>query len=119
MLAATSMIASILAAEYLRSPKCESQPASGAAQFIADPMYQARTVVVPVDANSPEETRFVKDLAIQPAESSASAIVLLAPPAAAIGKFPATATADQIAAALHAAGKCCDDPNYKHNQQGR
>jgi hypothetical protein len=34
-----------------------------------------------------------------------------------VGKFPATATKAQLASELHAAGKCCDDPNCKHNHK--
>jgi hypothetical protein len=45
--------------------------------------------------------------------------VVLAPPGVLVGKFPASATSDQIGAALHAAGKCCNDPNCKHNQKGK
>ena len=56
---------------------------------------------------------------IDPAAFSGSTVVVLAPPGVLVGKFPATATAAEIAAKLHAAGKCCDDPNCKHNQKGQ
>jgi hypothetical protein len=92
---------------------------AGAAGFVADPMYQARTAVVSVPTNNPIEARFVKDLDIRPSEASSSTIVVFAPPSAVVGKFPASATAAQIGTALHAAGKCCDDPNCKHNKKGQ
>jgi hypothetical protein len=36
-----------------------------------------------------------------------------------VGKFGPAVTKDEIAAALHAAGKCCNDPNCKHNKKGQ
>ena len=40
---------------------------------------------------------------------------LLAPPGVLIGKYNSAATKNEVMAALHKAGKCCDDPNCKHN----
>jgi hypothetical protein len=90
---------------------------AGAAAFITDPEFQARTVALNLIAGDPQEEGFLSDMKIVPADVEGSLIVLLAPPGALVGKFPATATGEQIAAALHAAGKCCDDPNCKHNQR--
>jgi hypothetical protein len=47
-----------------------------------------------------------------------SMLVIMAPPGVLVGKFAAATTRDQIVTKLHAAGKCCDDPNCKHNQSG-
>jgi hypothetical protein len=92
---------------------------AAAAQFVADPMFKERTVVVPVSANDAAEASFITNLAINPAEANSSMLVVFAPPAVVVGNFPASATAAQIAAALHAAGKCCEDPNCARNQQGK
>jgi hypothetical protein len=91
----------------------------GAAQFVADPAFKDRTTVVNVVLGDPEESRFVKEMEVGTEPVAQSSIVVIAPPGVLVGKFPAGATANQIAAALHAAGKCCNDPNCKHNQQGQ
>ncbi len=88
---------------------------AGAAAFLADPAFQDRATTESYVINDPVEARFVKDMEIDPATFSGSTVVVLAPPGVLVGKFPATATAAEIAAKLHAAGKCCDDPNCKHN----
>jgi hypothetical protein len=46
-----------------------------------------------------------------------SSVVVMAPPGVLVGKFPASATMSDIATKLHAAGKCCNDPNCKHNKK--
>jgi hypothetical protein len=56
---------------------------------------------------------------IKPEEVADSMIVVLAPPGVLVGKYPAGVTKDQIGAALHAAGKCCNDPNCIHNKKGQ
>lgn len=91
----------------------------GAAQFVADPMFSTRTQVVTLTLGDPAEARFLKDLAVNPTEGADSIVVLFAPPGVAVGKFPAATTVDQYATALHAAGKCCNDPNCKYNKQGK
>jgi hypothetical protein len=92
---------------------------AGAADFLADPAFQERTTTVNVLLGDPAESRFVSEMKIKAVDVADSMVVLLAPPGVLVGKFPADATAAQIAAALHAAGKCCDDPNCKHNQKGQ
>jgi len=91
----------------------------GAAQFVADPMFNARTKVVTVVVGDQSEGRFLKDLAINPTDVRDSMLVMFAPPGVAVGKFPAATTVEQFATALHAAGKCCNDPNCKYNKQGK
>jgi hypothetical protein len=91
----------------------------GAAEFVADPAFQARTTVIPVVASDPSESKLLASMQIDPRNVADSTVVVLAPPSALVGKFPSTATSAQIAAALHAAGKCCNDPNCKHNRQGQ
>ena len=92
---------------------------AGAAEFLADPGFSQRSLQFDVVLGDQTEARFVNEMEIKPADVSESMVVLLAPPGVMVGKFPATASGGQIAAALHAAGKCCDDPNCKHNQQAK
>jgi hypothetical protein len=89
---------------------------AGAEMFLADPAFQSRATTESYVINDPAEARFVRDMEIDAATFDGSTVVVLAPPGVLVGKFPATVTAAQIAAKLHAAGKCCDDPNCKHNQ---
>lgn len=92
---------------------------AGAAGFVADPAFKERTTVVNVGLDDPVEARFVKEMEFKPEEVSDSMVVVLAPPGVLVGKYQGTVTADTIAADLHAAGKCCNDPNCKHNKKGQ
>jgi len=92
---------------------------SGATEFLADPAFQQRAATESFLVNDPTEARFLSDMELDPATVSGSSVVVLAPPGTLVGKFPATATAAEIAAKLHAAGKCCNDPNCKHNQKAQ
>jgi hypothetical protein len=83
-------------------------------EFQADPEFKDRVAVISVQANDPTEAQFLKQMEIVPAQSKTSTIVFLAPPAVLVGKFGTTATKAEMAAALHKAGQCCDDPNCKH-----
>jgi hypothetical protein len=88
----------------------------GAAEFAAHPDFQARTTTVNVELNDPAEGRFLADMQINQQNASDAALVIMAPPGVLVGKFASATTKDQIVAKLHAAGKCCDDPNCKHNK---
>jgi len=92
---------------------------AGAEDFLADPAFQSRATTESFVINDPAEARFLRDMEIDPATFDGSTVVVLAPPGVLVGKFPANVTAAEIAAKLHAAGKCCDDPNCKHNQKGQ
>jgi hypothetical protein len=83
-------------------------------EFQADPEFKDRVAVISVQANDPTEAQFLKQMEIVPAQTKTSTIVFLAPPAVLVGKFGSTATKAEMAAALHKAGQCCDDPNCKH-----
>jgi hypothetical protein len=87
------------------------------ADFVADPAFQDRTVVFSMLASDPEESLFLKQMKLDPSQMPAALAVVIAPPGVLIGKFDDQATAAEIAAAVHKAGKCCDDPNCKHNRQ--
>jgi len=92
---------------------------AGAAGFVADPSFKDRTTVVNVGLGDAAEARFITEMEFKPEELTDSMVVVLAPPGVLVGKYQASVTADQIAADLHAAGKCCNDPNCKHNKKGQ
>jgi hypothetical protein len=92
---------------------------AGAGQFMADPAFKDRTTAVTFVATDEAEVRFLKEMEIKPEDVADSMVVLLAPPGVLVGKYPATVAKDQLGADLHAAGKCCNDPNCKHNQQNQ
>jgi hypothetical protein len=91
---------------------------AGVQAFRADPEFSGRADVVSFPVNDPAETDFLQQLKIDPQSMHGSITAFLAPPAVLVGKFNASTTKGEIAAALHAAGKCCDDPNCKHNHGG-
>ena len=95
--------------------RAQALPA-GIQEFRGDPQFQQRTAVHKLLASDPSETRFLQDLQIDSRSKTAQA-VLMAPPGVLIGKFPGTVSRNELAAKLHAAGKCCDDPNCKHNHK--
>ena len=70
--------------------------------------------MISVQANDPTEAQFLKQMEVVPAKTNGSTIVFMAPPAVLVGKFTSTVTKAEMAAALHKAGKCCEDPNCKH-----
>lgn len=80
-----------------------------------DPEFSGRMTVVSMQVRDPEETRFLQQMQVDPLKVRSPVAALLAPPGLLIGKYDGTATKDQVAAALHKAGKCCDDVNCKHN----
>lgn len=84
--------------------------------FQADPMYKDRVVTVSMVASDSAEGKFMKQMQLEPGRLLSPTIVFLAPPGVMVGKFDGSATKDQLAGALHQAGKCCDDPNCKHGQ---
>ncbi len=87
----------------------------GVQDFQDDPEFAGRAEVVSFAAHDPAEAEFLQQLKIDPAALDGQTTAFLAPPAVLVGKFNASATKEEMAAALHAAGKCCDDPNCKHN----
>ena len=82
--------------------------------FQADPEFKDRVAVISVQLNDPSEAPFLKQMELDASKVKGSSIVFLAPPAVLVGKFASTTTKAELAAALHKAGKCCDDPNCKH-----
>lgn len=86
----------------------------GVSAFCADPQFKDRAVVIPIHSGNLAEADFLRQL-----EAEDPMTVFLAPPGVLVGKFGPEATKAQLAAALHKAGKCCDDENCKHNQAGK
>lgn len=84
--------------------------------FQADPHFKDRLANYSMVAADAAETKFLKQMQIDPATAKGTTTVLLAPPGVLVGKFNEFATKDEIAAAIAKAGKCCDDPNCKHHQ---
>lgn len=88
----------------------------GVKEFKADPQFRDRTVIVNLNVADPAEKRFLNDMQVAPASVKSPTVALLAPPGVLVGKFQATVTRNELAQKLHAAGKCCDDPNCKHHK---
>lgn len=98
------------------SDKRETPP--GVRDFVADPHFQQRTAVHSLDTTDPAEQRFLRELQIPTEASDVTTVVMMAPPGVLVGKFPGNVSGQQMAAKLHAQGKCCNDPNCKHNRGG-
>lgn len=100
---------------------CVQPPTSpiplGVRAFVDDPSFRDRAVAVKLSAANAAEARFVEDLKLTAFEQNGS-VAMLAPPGMMVGKFATTVSADELAAKLHAAGKCCDDENCKHHKKG-
>jgi hypothetical protein len=95
----------------------KGQTTAAAADFVADPNFQDRSAIEHVLATDAREARLMEQMKIDPQQHEGTLTVVLAPPGMMIGKFDSQATSDDIAAAVHKAGKCCDDPNCKHNRE--
>ena len=98
-------------------PGAVTQLPAGVSQFTADPQFMLRSAVVPLRNDDPNEARFIQELDIKPAHAFDTTVVFLAPPGAMVGKYAGNVTKAQLAADLHKAGKCCDDPNCKHGKK--
>lgn len=79
-----------------------------------DPMFKDRMALIGLNVEDTSEARLMQQLKVDAGQVQGPYAALIAPPGVLVGHFSATSTADQIAAAIHKAGKCCDDPNCKH-----
>jgi len=79
------------------------------------PQFKDRVSLVGMRLDDPAEARFYQQMKLNPDQVNGPHAVLIAPPGVLVGHYGAQATADQIAAAIHQAGKCCEDANCKHN----
>lgn len=82
--------------------------------LLADPEFANRIHIESFPTSDSAEARFLSEMEVAPESVKDATIVLLAPPGVLVGKFANTATKSELVAALHEAGKCCDDPNCKH-----
>ncbi len=98
-------------------PRQDAPLPFGAFELTKDPAFQDRVTVVDVVVNDPAESRFLTDMEFNAASVRDSSVVVMAPPGVLVGKFASTATKDEIGEKLHAAGKCCNDANCKHNKK--
>jgi hypothetical protein len=92
----------------------QNQTPAAVRGFQADPDFKDRLSVISIQAQDKSEAPFLKQMELEPTALKGTTLVFLAPPAVLVGKFASTATKAEMTAALHAAGKCCDDPNCKH-----
>ncbi len=88
---------------------------AGVQQFKADALYKDRTQIVTLQANDPEEARFLSQLGM-PTNSATSVVAFMAPPGVMLGTYNGDVLFETLAQKLAAAGKCCDDPNCKHHR---
>jgi hypothetical protein len=88
---------------------------AGVQRVRLDPDFKDRVELVSMIANDPAESRFIREMKLDTARITGPYAVLIAPPGVLIGHYDAKSTKVEIAAAIHKAGQCCDDPNCKHN----
>lgn len=94
----------------------EPQVPQGVVIFASSPDFISRTAFVSMSAGDTREAMLMGQMKLEPASITGTKTVLIAPPGVLVGHFDATSTPDQIGQAVHKAGKCCDDPNCKHNR---
>ena len=80
------------------------------------PQFKDRISLVGMRLDDPAEARFYQQMQLEPQRINGPHAVLIAPPGVLVGQFDSRSTADQIAASIHKAGQCCDDPNCRHGQ---
>ncbi len=99
-----------------QEPSKKAATPAGVLSLQLDPNFKDRIEVISMTVTDTKEARFLEQMKIDPAQVKGPYAVLIAPPGVLIGHYGAQATPMEIAAAIHKAGKCCDDPNCKHNQ---
>lgn len=100
-----------------RTDRVEVPEGVGAIQQL--PEFKDRVSLVGLCLDDPSESRFYEQLKLDPSKVDGPYAVLIAPPGALVGHFDPQSTAESIAAAIHKAGKCCDDAKCKHNKAAR
>ncbi len=91
---------------------------TGIREFCADKLYKDRISLISLRADDDREASFLSTFELDPTLEG-PVTVMIAPPGALVGKFTAAVTKDEMAAALHEAGKCCEDENCKHNKSSQ
>ncbi len=93
----------------------KAETPSGVSLLSLDPQFASRVELVSMKVDDPAESRFVEQMKVDPSAVAGPYAVLIAPPGVLVGHFGDKSTPQEIAAAIHKAGQCCDDPNCKHN----
>lgn len=88
---------------------------AGVRDLEKDPLFTDRVSIIPLHLSEPGEESFLEQMQIEPTTAQ-DLVVMMAPPGVLVGKFTTSTTKDEMAEALHMAGKCCDDPNCKHGK---
>ena len=106
---------------FTERPTCRRAAYPGNAQLNANPEVYDRNKghlwpLLPQPRDDPAEARFYQQMQLEPQRINGPHAVLIAPPGVLVGQFDSRSTADQIAASIHKAGQCCDDPNCTHGQ---
>ncbi len=96
-----------------RTEECEVPRGVQAIQ--QDPHFSERVELIALRLDVPDEARLYQQLQVNSQQVNGPHAVLIAPPGVLVGHFDSRTTADQIGAAIHAAGRCCNDPNCRHN----
>ncbi len=92
---------------------------AGVKAFEADPQFKGRVSLVSMRLDDRAEASFLTELQIDAAKTRETTVVFMAPPGVMVGKYASSVTNAKLAADLHAAGKCCDDPNCKHGKKAK
>lgn len=93
----------------------QAEVPAGVSNLSLDPQFKDRVEVVSMQVDDPTEARFIEQMQVNPQQVSGPYAVLIAPPGVLVGHYGVKATREEIAAAIHKAGQCCEDPNCKHN----
>jgi len=80
------------------------------------PEFRGRISTVGMTLNDPAEDRLYQQMRLDANQVKGPYAVLIAPPGVLIGHFTSLNPVEQIAAAIHKAGQCCEDPNCKHGK---
>lgn len=91
---------------------------SGVREFCADKLFKDRVSVISLRADDETEKSFLAGIEVD-GSLREPMTAMIAPPGAFLGKFTSSATKDEMAAALHKAGQCCEDENCKHNKKSQ
>ncbi len=97
-----------------RTEECEVPP--GVQALSQDPLFSERVSLIALRIDDPNEARMFEQLQVDARQVNGPLSALIAPPGVLVGHYDARATVEEIAASIHAAGKCCDDPNCRHNR---
>ena len=80
-----------------------------------DSQFKDRMALVALNVQNTAEARLMQQIKVDANQVQGPYAALIAPPGVLVGHFNGTSSAEQIAAAIHKAGQCCEDPNCKHS----